>query len=101
MTNINTKLDLLLLNFAGELVSVTLNKDIQHTKQTEEFVETMTSVLTVNGYLIDVDDSFLYLGYEEDQIAQAINRNFVINVELAEEAAIESLMEDKKPGEFN
>lgn len=92
-------LDLFLSNFAGELITVIVNKDITQTKQTEEYIESLTSSLSVEGYLTDLDDTFVYLGYMPEQIHQAINRDFIIHVELKDEGAFEEIMaQEEKPG---
>lgn len=96
-------MDLLLENFAGEVVEVIINKDIELTEQTEESLNTMKSSLSTKGYLTDLDDNFLYLGYEPNVIHQAINRDFVVYIGLAEEEDVETLMVGPKvrPGDFN
>lgn len=96
-------MDLLLENFAGEIVEVIINKDIELTEQTEEALNTMKSSLSTTGYLTDLDDSFLYLGHEPNMIHQAINRDFVVYIGLSEEEDVETLMAGPqiKPGNFN
>jgi hypothetical protein len=92
------KIDLLFNNFVGEIISVMLNKDVEQTKQTETKIETLRSSISVNGYLIDMDDDFLYLGYEPSTIAQAVKRDFIVHIEIAdnlEELLIPETFEDK------
>lgn len=103
MKKTEKNMDLLLENFAGEIVEVIINKDIELTEQTEESLNTMKSSLSTKGYLTDLDDSFLYLGYEPNSIHQAINRDFVVYIGLAEEEDVETLMDGPqiKPGNFN
>ena len=96
-------MDLLLANFGGELVTVILNKDIEHHRQSENSIEVIKTPLSVSGYLTDIDDSFIYLGLSENQIHQAVNRDFVVHVELADENELQEIEENNKysPGEYN
>jgi hypothetical protein len=97
-------LDLLLQNFAGELVEVLMNKDVSLSKETEEGMEIMTTSLSDTGFLTDLDDNFLFLGYELGGMHRAINRDFIIHIALAEEQEAEALMDkttNRNSGTYN
>lgn len=78
------KLDRLFEVFAGEIVSIMLNKDVEQTRQTETKIETLRSSIVVNGYLVDMDDDYVYLGLESDIINQAVKRAFIVHMEIVD-----------------
>lgn len=80
------KIDLLFETFVGESVSILLDKEIEQIRQTETHIETLKSSLSVNGYIIDMDDDFIYLGYNQESIAQAVKKSYIIHVEISNES---------------
>lgn len=98
-------LDLLFQNFAGELIEILINKEVEQSKQTEDMIETLKHSMHVIGYFTDMDDKFLYLGLEPDTISQAINRNFIIHVEITTPDELDMMLQEaeapKKPGDYN
>ena len=91
-------MDLLLKNFAGELVDIVVDKDLEHPVSANgESVEIVKIPLTVSGYLTDMDDQYIYIGLSINQISQAINKNYVIHIGIADEFSIEMDEEGKLP----
>ena len=82
------KSDKLFELFAGEYVQIIIDKDVEVSKQTASQVETMKSPMSINGYLVDVDDVYLYLGISPNAITQAIPRDFLLHIEISEEETV-------------
>lgn len=76
------KADVLFEVFAGEFVSILIDKEVEQTKQSETHIETLKSSLSINGYIIDMDDDYVYLGYEPSIISQAIKKSFIVHIEI-------------------
>lgn len=74
--------------FAGEYVQIIIDKDVEVSKQTASQVETMKSPMSLKGYLVDVDDVYLYLGVSPTAITQAIPRDILLHIEISEEESI-------------
>lgn len=97
------KIDLLFETFVGESVIILLDKEVEQTRQSETHIETLKSSLSVNGYIIDMDDDFVYLGYNPDSIAQAVKKSFIIHVEIAnqEDELLSNIELPKDEKEYN
>lgn len=91
------KLDLLFDTFVGEAVTILLDKEIEQTRQTQTQIETLKSALSVNGYIIDMDDDFLYLGYTPDHTAQAVKKSFIIHIEITNNVSDDVLLDIELP----
>jgi hypothetical protein len=89
--------------FCGEAISVMLDRDVEQTKQTETQMESLKTSISVQGYLIEMDDDFLYLGYEPEMINQAVKISSIVHVETMENPLDEIMnsMEVPKDGGFN
>ena len=48
----------------------------------------MKSPMSLKGYLVDVDDVYLYLGVSPTAITQAIPRDILLHIEISEEESI-------------
>ena len=72
------------LSFEGEYVNI-LTKMISHRSMqnvdTGDITEENTP-LTVTGFVLDIDDEFIYLGEDPHQISKAVNRESVEYVEI-------------------
>ena len=68
--------------FAGEFVSVLLNKDIKQSIQTTHTVKTIVNPCQLEGYLIDEDDIYFFIGSQPGTINTAINKKMIVTMEL-------------------
>lgn len=68
--------------FCGEAVTIMLDRDVEQTEQNETTLKTLKTSISVQGYLIELDDQFLYLGYDPDLINQAVPRNHIVHIEM-------------------
>lgn len=98
------KADRLFEIFAGEFVNIIINQYVEQSVTDGETVQSMSSPLTVQGYLTDEDEIYLYLGHSPELYHQAIKKDVIIHVELSEEKnPLDDLIEqieapDKKEG---
>lgn len=91
MTN---KKDFLFEYMASEFVQVVIDKDYEETKQTEEGVNTKKCPIIAYGYLVDEDDSYIYLGPAPDTISQAVQKEYIVHIELTSEEEQENSLKD-------
>lgn len=79
--------EVFLLSFVGEMVQV-LTDFVLTTSQQKETLdgdvssEDLAHPLIVEGYLLDSDDNYIYLGPTPDQIGQAIKKDRVIFIQI-------------------
>lgn len=71
--------------FAGEFVSITTKLQQKVTQQTEENVLQSESFLSIQGFLVDKDDLYYYIGDKPNSILAAIKINEVVHVEITQE----------------
>jgi hypothetical protein len=67
--------------FCGEAVSIMINRDVEQTEQNETTVKSLKTSLSVQGFLIEVDEDYLYLGYDPEIISQAVKKDAVVHIE--------------------
>ena len=67
--------------FCGEAVTIMINRDVEQTEQNETTIKTLKTSLSVQGYLIEVDDEYLYLGYDPEIISQAVKKESIVHIE--------------------
>jgi len=80
--------------FAGEMVQVILDKDVEQTSQKQDSINIMKTPLIVQGFMIEEDDDFIYLGYEPEQISQAVKKSYIIHIEVGElKEGLEEIMD--------
>jgi hypothetical protein len=68
--------------FCGEAIDIMLDQSFEQTEQNETTVKTLKASIRVQGFLIEIDDNFLYLGYDPEIISQAVPRHRVVHIEL-------------------
>ena len=86
--NINTEL---YLAFIGEFVEMATNVIVSRSEQNEDSVITSNEPLSIQGYLLDIDDEFYYIGSTPDGMSAVIRRENVMLMTITEE---ENLLED-------
>ena len=67
--------------FCGEAVSVMINRYVEQVEQNETTVKTLKTSLSIQGFLIEVDDDYVYLGYDPDVICQAVKKDSIVHIE--------------------
>lgn len=72
-------------NFAGEFVVILLNKDTRQTIEMEGRLQIVYSPAIIEGYLIDEDDEYYYIGHSPKSFDQVINKKYIIHMELGSE----------------
>lgn len=88
------KKDFLFEYMASEFVQVIVDKDFEETKQTEESISTKKHPIVAYGYLVDEDDSYIYLGPAPDTIAQAVQKEYIVHIEITSEEEQENTLKD-------
>lgn len=78
------KVDLLFQTFVGEPISILLDQYREQVEQTDSHIKTIKEPISAQGYLVDMDDDFLFLGYEPTVIAQAIRRERIVQIDIIE-----------------
>lgn len=72
-------------NFAGEFVVILLNRDTKQTVEMEGRLQVICSPAIIEGYLVDEDDEYYYVGVTPKSFNQVINKKYIIHMELASE----------------
>ena len=75
--------------FAGEYVSVLLNKTAFQSIQHGSNIKNIQSQTVEEGYLVDEDDVHYYLGSEPTHISCAIQKAFVMKVDVVDPTSID------------
>lgn len=78
------KADKLFEYFAGEHVSVLLNKTAFQSIQQGNNIKNVQSQTISEGYLVDEDDKYFYLGSEPTHIGCAIHKTYIIQMEVTD-----------------
>lgn len=95
--------------FVGEYVRVILDLTISETLETEEGVLNQSTPMAVEGFLLDYDDTYYYLGDGPNNVSQAIKKEKVSAVQVAQiegpktkyDILLDSLPDSPKKGDIN
>jgi hypothetical protein len=79
------KLDRFFEMLAGEFIQVVLDKDVESSVQTEKTVSINKTPLIVEGYLVEEDDVYVFLGQQPNTITQAIRKEYIIHIQVTSE----------------
>lgn len=63
--------------FIGELVSIISDLSVSNTSQNDENYETNSAYMTFNGFLLDQDDEYCYLGETGNEVSSAIKKDSI------------------------
>lgn len=66
--------------FVGELVEVTTTLMVEAQEETEEGMTHVKSPLTLQGYLVDVDSKYYYLGDTPDKVRESIRKDIAVRI---------------------
>lgn len=75
---------MILNNFAGEYISIHLNKDTKSMVQFGGDIRLAQESTQIEGWLVDEDDDYLYVGHTFDHISAAINKKHIVLMEIAD-----------------
>ena len=94
MTKKEKKVTSLFDTFAGEYVSVMLDKEITQHIQIGQSIESVKVPINFEGYLTEMCDSYIYLGQIPGTISQAIKTDTIFHIQVtAENNVMQELIE--------
>lgn len=94
--------DRLFLTFAGEYVTIMTRQNISEAIETEVGLANASTPFTFNGYLLDFDSKFYYLGDSPDQVTTAIATNEVVLMQEVRQLDVyDKLLETTDTGKMN
>lgn len=70
-------------NFAGEYVTILLNKDTKQTVEIDGRLQIIQSPALIEGFLIDEDDEYYYIGHNDKSFNQVVNKKYIVHIELS------------------
>lgn len=79
------KKDLFYSVFAGEYVQLFSNLFINQNETYEDRQVSQEHPITFEGYLLEIDDNFYYLGETDKEISQAIERQYIVRIAVGQE----------------
>lgn len=80
--------------FENKFVSIITRMKMEKQTSSGDMIEIIKTPVSINGYLVDSDDKFYYLGHSPDSINQAIPHTDVAHIEVvAQDAEIADVME--------
>lgn len=81
--------------FIGEVVSITTTIKSSETLQLEEETVQVDIPNTFDGYLLDVDDEYYYLGETSKEISKAVRKDQSISIEIAQlKTAFDAILDE-------
>ncbi len=81
-------------SFAGEYVVILLNKDTRQTVEMDGKLQIVHSPAIIEGFLIDEDDEYYYVGHSPKAFNQVINKKYIVHMEIGSET------DSKKTNDF-
>jgi hypothetical protein len=69
-------------NFAGEFITILLNKDTKQTVEIDGRLQIIQSPALIEGFLIDEDDEYYYIGHNEKSFNQVVNKKYIVHIEV-------------------
>ena len=93
-------------SFIGEFIRLTTKLSSKIQNQTETEIETQESPIMLDGYLVDMDDKYFYLGMSPDTITCAIEINTVAFLQILQELnplenILDNLPDETDPDKMN
>lgn len=76
--------DLFFMTFVGEFVSILSNMDHTAAIQTEEGTVEETAPMVFQGYMLDMDEEYYYLGETQREVSRAIKKVSVNAIEISD-----------------
>lgn len=77
--------ELLFQVFGGQAVTIMIDRDSEQIVSTDTKTESLKAPIIISGILLAIDENYLYLGYDEEIINQAIVRSSVKHIELMDD----------------
>src|SRR5574343_512079 len=76
--------DLFFMTFVGEFVSVLSTMEHTAMMQTEEGMVEETAPMILQGYMLDMDEEYYYLGETQMNVSRAIKKSSVNAIEITD-----------------
>jgi hypothetical protein len=70
-------------NFAGEYITILLTKDTKQTVEIDGRLQIVQSPALIEGFLIDEDDEYYYIGHNNKSFNQVVNKRYIVHIELS------------------
>lgn len=70
--------------FTGEFVRIVLTKDNKSSVQFGQGVKTVYAPMLIEGFLIDEDDDYFFVGFEPEIVWRAVKKDQVVLIEMAD-----------------
>jgi len=86
--------ELFFTTFVGEYVRIVTTVVMTDTIETEEGISTSSAPLLTEGYLLDYDDNFYYLGQSPDNVTTAISRHTISQVQSGMEQPARNVFDE-------
>lgn len=68
--------------FVGEYVIFITKLSTKKVQQTEDQIYEENTPIALEGFLLDMDDQYFYVGQDSDEVVSAIKRDEVIQVQI-------------------
>ena len=91
------KIDLFYQAFIGEFVHITTKIKTTRSVHSPDGSLEETAPMIAEGYLLDADDEYLYLGYTPESITRAVDRTEISMVDIAQEPNLYDEILDQMP----
>ena len=88
------KNSLLLANFASEYVQVITKTKISEEIPTEDGVSLVHAPIGEEGFVVDIDDEFVYLGNKPDNVTTAVSRKDISTIKIIDKGNNVVLLND-------
>jgi hypothetical protein len=75
--------ELFFLAFGGEVVSITTTIKASETLQIEDETIQVDIPNTFEGYLLDMDEEYYYLGDTSNEVSRAVRKEYAVVIEVA------------------
>lgn len=85
MAKTKQKNNLMFETFVNKYLTIILRFTVERTIQRQSEVELLKTPMHVNGYLIDHDETYLFIGHNPDNYDQAINKIDIVHIELSKD----------------
>lgn len=70
--------------FVGEFVQIVTEVQTKTVQQSEEEIKESNHPVILEGYLLDVDDDFYYLGDTPNSISSGVKKTKIVHIQIAE-----------------
>lgn len=88
----------LFMTFQGEFVNILLSTNLSTTQQVDDEIMSAEIPLSVEGFLVDEDDQFLYIGPSPALADKAVGKQHVLLIQLKQpDDALQNALDEMEP----